>query len=371
VPPEGDTIPSTAAKLTFVSSSQITYQFNNTSDVGTWTVKVNNPDAQSSGMASFTVTNSITTTNRALGLDVSHIRGTIDWSKVKGASNTFAFIKSTEGTDFKDPNFTNNMQNAHSNGIFVGAYHFALPLENPGTNGAIAEAKYFLSNSLPYIISANLPPVLDIEDYPYGTNPNDPCVDATNSSGYSVDLVCELGQIALSVWVRAWVKEVEKDTGVKPIIYMTPNYARNMDSDLNAYPLWIAYYPSTPDTNPASLGPWANSWTFMQYAVTGTTVNGITNPPVDLDVFNGNLAALTTYVTGGAPVISNPKLTGTTFMLSVPTQIGFNYTLEYKNSFSDANWTAVQTISGTGGMIILTDTGATGLSRLYRVRVQR
>ena len=56
VPPEGGTIASTASKLTFVSSSQISYQINNLSDSGSWTVKVNNPDGQSSGTAIFTVT---------------------------------------------------------------------------------------------------------------------------------------------------------------------------------------------------------------------------------------------------------------------------------------------------------------------------
>jgi hypothetical protein len=87
-----------------------------------------------------------------------------------------------------------------------------------------------------------------------------------------------------------------------------------------------------------------------------------------------NSPTITAKTTGGgggsSPIISSPKMTGTTFTLSVPTQIGFNYTLEYKNSFSDANWTVVQTISGTGETITLTDTGATGLSRLYHVRVQ-
>ena len=56
VPPEGGTIASTASKLTFVSASQISYQFNDASDVGTWSVRVNNPDGQSSGSISFTVT---------------------------------------------------------------------------------------------------------------------------------------------------------------------------------------------------------------------------------------------------------------------------------------------------------------------------
>ena len=77
-----------------------------------------------------------------------------------------------------------------------------------------------------------------------------------------------------------------------------------------------------------------------------------------------------TFTQASSPKISNPRLTGTTFTLSVPTQVGFNYTLEYKNSLSDANWTAGQTISGTGGTITLTDTTATGSSRLYHVRVQ-
>jgi hypothetical protein len=77
-----------------------------------------------------------------------------------------------------------------------------------------------------------------------------------------------------------------------------------------------------------------------------------------------------TFTQASSPKINNPHRTGTTFTLSVPTQVGFNYTLEYKNAFSDANWTFVQTLSGTGGTITLTDTGATGSRRFYRIRVQ-
>ena len=83
-----------------------------------------------------------------------------------------------------------------------------------------------------------------------------------------------------------------------------------------------------------------------------------------------NHSVQVTFTQASSPMISNPKLTGTTFTLSVPTQVGFNYILEYKNSFSDANWTVVQTIGGTGGTITLTDTGATGSRRFYRVHVQ-
>ena len=51
----GGTFASTASKLTFNSSSRLTYSFNNASDAGTWKVKVNNPDGKSSSLYSFTV----------------------------------------------------------------------------------------------------------------------------------------------------------------------------------------------------------------------------------------------------------------------------------------------------------------------------
>ena len=52
----GNTIPSNASKLTLVSSSQISYQFNDGSTPGTWSVTVVNPDTQQSSPYSFSVT---------------------------------------------------------------------------------------------------------------------------------------------------------------------------------------------------------------------------------------------------------------------------------------------------------------------------
>jgi hypothetical protein len=57
VNPKGMQIESAAPKLTFVSSSQLIYQFNNGGEwEGTWSVVVNNPGGQSSNPVSFTVT---------------------------------------------------------------------------------------------------------------------------------------------------------------------------------------------------------------------------------------------------------------------------------------------------------------------------
>ena len=107
----------------------------------------------------------------------------------------------------------------------------------------------------------------------------------------------------------------------------------------------------------------ANSgWTFMSWSDGGAQTHNVT-------VAAGGATLMANFVNN--PIISNPSRTGTTFTISVPTtQVGFNYTLEYKNSFSDANWTTGQTLGGTGGTITLTDTTATGSSRLYHVRVQ-
>jgi hypothetical protein len=94
-------------------------------------------------------------------------------------------------------------------------------------------------------------------------------------------------------------------------------------------------------------------------------------------VFNGDLTALNNFVTGvssggggSAPVITSPKLTGATFTLSVPTQVGTNYVLEFKNSLSGTIWTPLQTNNGNGAMLNLTNTGTFGPSRFYRIRLQ-
>ncbi len=102
-------------------------------------------------------------------------------------------------------------------------------------------------------------------------------------------------------------------------------------------------------------------WTFTGWSDGGAQTHNVT-------VTAGGATLTAKFDT--RPIISDDHRAGTTFALSVPTQVGFNYTLEYKNAFTDANWTVVQTLGGTGGTITLTDTTATGSRRFYHVRVQ-
>jgi Divergent InlB B-repeat domain len=122
------------------------------------------------------------------------------------------------------------------------------------------------------------------------------------------------------------------------------------------------------DSQPFTATPNAN-YTVNQWLVDSGVVQTGGNS-YSLNNIQSAHSVQVTFTHASSPIASNPKLTGTTFTLSVPTQIGFNYILEYKNSLSDTSWTPVQTIGGTGGTITLTDTTAADSSRFYHVRVQ-
>ena len=93
--------------------------------------------------------------------------------------------------------------------------------------------------------------------------------------------------------VTAWLDGVEKALKVRPIVYLSPNFIKNVLGTENAqvlrkYPLWIANYTTAPQ--PIVPLPWT-SWTFWQHSDNGT-VAGITCNVVDLDWYAGSLRSL-------------------------------------------------------------------------------
>ena len=68
------------------------------------------------------------------------------------------------------------------------------------------------------------------------------------------------------------------------------------------------------------------------------------------------------------PLVFNPSFHDNAFTLSVPTSMGKNYQLEFKNSLADLIWTSLPEVAGTGQMLVLTDAAATNAHRFYRVR---
>ena len=189
------------------------------------------------------------------GIDVSRYQGNINWKEVKemeinGVKIGFAFIKATEGEKNRDPQFKRNWRHARSQNMPKGAYHFYIPGVNPER-----QANNFIKNVS--LQKGDLPPVLDIEI----------------SRNVSVT--------QMQKDVKRWLAIVEKNYGIKPIIYTNISfYETYFHSGFESYPIWIAHYlqPLQPRTN--------RNWIFWQHSEKGR-VNGIRGM-VDFNVFYGD-----------------------------------------------------------------------------------
>jgi lysozyme len=232
---------------------------------------------------------------RALGVDVSSYQGSINWTSVKAAGRSFAFIKATEGRTFNSSTFTSQITGAKAAGVLAGAYHFA----RYDTNTAADEASHFLAVAGKYISAGYLRPVLDVE---HSTT---------------------LSKTALSNWVNAWCNQVKSATGVAPIVYSYVSYASaHLNTTVTQWPLWMAQYPSSPAPQtgkPSGTSPWT-TWSFWQYT-DHASVSGISGG-VDGDVYNGDLTSLKANFQIAAPLPAPPAsptpANGAAFRTSAP-----------------------------------------------------
>jgi len=239
---------------------------------------------------------------RALGIDVSHYQGSIDWTSVKTSGVSFAWAKATEGSGTGDAYFTGNMINAKAAGVRIGAYHFA----HPENNSPATEANYFWSVAGTYIKGDGLSiqPVLDYETF---SAPGNIPVGATNYAD----------------WANQWCNDIVNDAAaagvtVKPVIYTSTCEAGYLDSRDALWLPWIA----NPSGQPAQTGsPWTSTpcssgtyeiwgpgvWSVWQYNWTGTVPGIAGTSNVDLDVFNGTsnqMVAALVVVTNALPGVT-------------------------------------------------------------------
>jgi GH25 family lysozyme M1 (1,4-beta-N-acetylmuramidase) len=211
-----------------------------------------------------------------LGLDVYSGNGTMNWPKIAATGKQFAFVKATEGTDFKDPDLDSNEANGTAAGMYIGCYDFAHPEDDTPAQ----EADYFVAYALPtHAFSAgHLVPALDLED----------------GAGDTLK-----GASSLCAWCNDWCADVFALTSVHAVIYANTNYANNyLNSTVIDNPLWIASPSYNPTTYPNVISPW-KTWTFWQYGQ--GAVNGDPAPVADLDQYNGSLASLISHEVIPAP----------------------------------------------------------------------
>jgi GH25 family lysozyme M1 (1,4-beta-N-acetylmuramidase) len=201
------------------------------------------------------------------GIDVSNWQGHIDWASVAAAGVKFAYIKATEATSYTDPQFQTNYAGAADAGLIRGAYHFAVPNVSSGA----AQANFFVDHGGAWVADGRtLPPALDIEYNPYGS---DPCYGLT--------------QRQMTSWVAEFATTVFDRTDRWPVIYTTTNWwamCTGNSPQAGAHSgLWLASWTSSGQVRNRPDG-WS-SYTFWQYADRGAV-------PGDQDYFNGTEAQL-------------------------------------------------------------------------------
>jgi len=203
------------------------------------------------------------------GVDVAahqHPGGTpIDWSKVRTDGQSFAFVKATEGGDWVNPHYVEDIQAANAAGLKTGAYHYARPAGDAKTQAANFAAQIALAPD------QTLPPALDIE-------------------------VAEGKSAAqLEQWIEEFTSELKRLTGRTPMIYTYKYFwmgQMNNSQKFSDLPLWLAAYQ---DQAPDTVGGW-NKLSFWQRSGSGK-VAGIPTD-VDMNLFNGSKQQLQSFSDG-------------------------------------------------------------------------
>lgn len=214
------------------------------------------------------------------GVDVSNWTGEVDWAKVAAGGGRFAFVHTSEGSDWISPAFQSQYGGAAAAGLVRGAYHFAMPHSSDGAQ----QAEHFMANGGKWIADGlTLPGVLDVEDNPYkDKNGLDNCYNLTPAQ--------------MVTWIGDFTSTYKRRTGRNAIIYTTTSWWRTCTGDsakFKANPLWLARWGSEPGELPAS---WKKH-TFWQSADKGPLVGGqdsfngsesqlkaLANPPAEISV---------------------------------------------------------------------------------------
>lgn len=189
------------------------------------------------------------------GIDVSDWQGYIDYEQVKNSGIEIVYIKSSQGSNIKDPYFEINYENAKANNLKVGFYHFLT-----ATNIQEAEQQAIFFSS---VISGKQPDcklALDYEQFG-GVNKE------------------QINQIAM-----AFIQKVKELTKKQVIIYSDlynteSTFSRELAEQGE---LWLAYYEDY--RNLERINASWNSFIGVQYTDRGV-VPGIRGN-VDRDLFS-------------------------------------------------------------------------------------
>ena len=147
------------------------------------------------------------------GIDVSKHQGNINWAELKKNTKIkFVYIKATEGADYIDPRYRENILNAKKHGFKVGSYHFLST-----KSSAVKQFQNFINTAKRE--EQDLLPVIDVEKLkPWSSQ-------------------------QLRDSLKVFADLLEDYYGCKPLIYTSEKFfTSNLGRAFADYPLFIAKY---------------------------------------------------------------------------------------------------------------------------------
>lgn len=177
--------------------------------------------------------------------DVSAYQPDVRWPEY-AVDRRAVFVKATQGTGYVSETFHDQREGAHSVGLVVGLYHYAV-------GGDVAsEGQHFL-DTVGRVREREVP-ILDAEES-----------DLSES------------------WCRRWLDGIAAATNRTPILYCSWSFWTDVLSGMTGYPLWIAAYHDLSHDDPRDTVPGCRIWQFSDTA----PVAGIGR--CDDNVFRGTL----------------------------------------------------------------------------------
>ena len=186
------------------------------------------------------------------GIDVSKHQGYIDWAQLRNHSKIkFVYIKATEGSDYVDPKYKENIRNARKHGFKVGSYHFLTT-----KSSATTQFHNFIRNANRE--EQDLLPVIDVEN------------------------IGRWSSQQLRDSLKVFADLVEDYYGCKPLIYTSEKFfTKHLGRAFADYPLFIAKY----NPNQPNIGYKWIMWQFSDCGLFKPAVKG-NYGEVDLSRFN-------------------------------------------------------------------------------------
>lgn len=252
------------------------------------------------------------------GLDIAHHQGNVNFSEVAGDGFRFCICKATEGADYEDPKFRQNMEKiaelrlTEDASFYGGAYHFARPDNRSGRSGGETEGRWFckvlkeVSAEYGFSIEEEfIEPALDFEKYS----------DENGTTNIP--------------WIEGFLAVLEGETGRGGMIYTGPNvwmYEVSNTTQFNDRPLWEVTYSSqgtNPTANPIRMPknepdePYWN-WTLWQWSGGGDydyyyrqfgPIAGVPSGIADVNRLNGGEEQLRELANAGGGPPPPPEYT--------------------------------------------------------------